>query len=219
VPPCACRTGRALAPIRAGGIWDGSLMGQTRRTKGLQRGPRSQHVLETVRAATLAELARVGVHGLTIDGVAKAANVSRTTIYRRWPSKMDLLTAVVEPTLQRYDDDRDTGSLESDLLLLLLQVRDTIERPEGRALTALGLAVGLPEVAAINTHVRDRTFAAFHRAFDRARARGEVAATDDVAAIVHLAVYGVLNWERAHAAAPTEEDCRRILRVLLAAVG
>ena len=53
----------------------------------MQRGPRSHQVVEKVRAATMAELARVGFPGLTIEGVAKAANVNRTTIYRRWPSK------------------------------------------------------------------------------------------------------------------------------------
>lgn len=201
-----------------GGLCDPSRVEQTRRTKGLQRGPRSQHVVATVRAATIAELARVGVHGLTIDGVAKAANVSRTTIYRRWPSKIALLAAVVEPSLQRYDEDCDTGSLEGDLHFLLLQVLDTISRPEGRALTALGRAVGLPEVTALTTQARDRTFRSFYRAFDRARARGEISGTVDVEAIVHLAFYGALTWERAHAVPPTEGDCRRILRVLLASL-
>src|SRR5258708_11248620 len=56
----------------------------TRRTRGVQRGARSQQVVEKVRAATMAELARVGFPGLTIEGVAKAADVNRTTIYRRW---------------------------------------------------------------------------------------------------------------------------------------
>jgi hypothetical protein len=50
----------------------------TRRTQGVQRGPRSQRVVEKVRAATMAELARVGFAGLTIEGVAKAANVNRS---------------------------------------------------------------------------------------------------------------------------------------------
>src|ERR1700756_2659500 len=73
----------------------------TRRTRGLQCGPRSHQVVEKVRNATLAELARVGFPGLTIEGVAQAANVNRTTIYRRWPSKSALLLAVIEPLLER----------------------------------------------------------------------------------------------------------------------
>jgi AcrR family transcriptional regulator len=193
-------------------------MEQTRRTKGLQRGPRSQHVVETVRAATIEELARVGVHGFTIDSVAKSANVSRTTIYRRWPSRMALFAAALEPALQLYDEDCDTGSLEGDLFHLVLQVRDTLTRPEGRALSALGRARGMPEVTSLTGRTRERMFSPFLRAFDRARARGEVSVADDAEVVVHLAIYGVLTWERAHAAPPTEEDCRRILRVLLASL-
>ncbi|MCW2626443.1 MAG: transcriptional regulator, partial [Mycobacterium sp.] len=41
----------------------------TRRTQGVQHGPRSQQVVEKVREATMAELARVGFGGLTIEGV------------------------------------------------------------------------------------------------------------------------------------------------------
>jgi hypothetical protein len=97
----------------------------TRRTRGVQRGPRSHQVVEKVRAATMAELARVGFPGLTIEGVAKAANVNRTTIYRRWPSKAALLLAVLEPGLERFDHDPDTGSLGDDLLALMLMIGET----------------------------------------------------------------------------------------------
>ena len=105
----------------------------TRRTRGVQRGPRSQQVIEKVRAATMAELARVGFGGLTIEGVAKAANVNRTTIYRRWPSKDALLLAVLEPGLERFDQDPDTGSLDGDLLALMLMIGETAALPEGQA--------------------------------------------------------------------------------------
>ncbi|MFI5889831.1 helix-turn-helix domain-containing protein [Actinoplanes sp. NPDC051513] len=50
-----------------------------------------------MRAATLAEVVRAGFARLTIDGVAKAAGVNRTTIYRRWPTKAALLVDMVEP--------------------------------------------------------------------------------------------------------------------------
>src|ERR1700750_2374709 len=87
----------------------------TRRTRGLQCGPRRRRAVEKVREATMAELARVGFPGLTVEGVAKAANVNRTTIYRRWPSKSALLLAVIEPLLERFDHDPDTGSVGAGL--------------------------------------------------------------------------------------------------------
>jgi AcrR family transcriptional regulator len=189
----------------------------TRRTTGVQRGPRSQQVVEQVRAATMAELARVGFPGLTIEGVAKAANVNRTTIYRRWPSKGALLLAVLEPGLERFDHDHDpdTGSLGGDLLALMLLMGETAAMPEGQAVYR---AVGSTsdELKELGDTVNDRVLGAFRRAFDRARARGDVEPTDDTEMIAHLAFFGVVLWGETRERTTTEEECRRILRVVLA---
>ncbi|MDT5107808.1 MAG: hypothetical protein QOI25_5321, partial [Mycobacterium sp.] len=143
----------------------------TRRTRGVQRGPRSHQVVEKVRDATMAELARVGFPGLTVEGVAKAANVNRTTIYRRWPSKGALLLAVLEPGLERFDHDPDTGSLGGDLLALMLIIAERMALPEGQAVYR---AVGSTseELKDLVDTVNDRALGAFRRAFDHARARG-----------------------------------------------
>jgi AcrR family transcriptional regulator len=192
--------------------------GSTRRTQGVQRGPRSQQVVEKVREATMAELARVGFPGLTIEGVAKAANVNRTTIYRRWPSKGALLLAVLEPGLERFDHDPDTGSLGGDLLALMLLMGETAALPAGRAVHR---AVGSTsdELNDLIDTVNDRALGAFRRAFDRARARGEVGPTDDAEMIVHLAFFGVVIWQETRERTPTEQECRRILRIMLAPLG
>jgi AcrR family transcriptional regulator len=187
----------------------------TRRTQGVQRGPRSQQVVEKVREATMAELARVGFPGLTIEGVARAANVHRTTIYRRWPSKAALLLAVLEPGLERFDHDSDTGSLGGDLLVLMIMIGETAALSEWQAVHR---AVGSTseELKELVDTVNDRALGAFHRAFDRARARGEVESTDDTEMIAHLAFFGVLLCRETRQRAPTEEECRRILRIVLA---
>ena len=190
----------------------------TRRTQGVQRGPRSQQVVEKVREATMAELARVGFGGLTIEGVAKAANVNRTTIYRRWPSKAALLLAVLEPGLERFDHDPDTGSLAGDLLALMLLMGETAALPPGQAVHR---AVGSTsdELKELVDTVNDRALGAFHRAFDRAGARGELGPTDDTEMIAHLAFFGVLLWRETRQRTPTEQECRRILHIVLAPLG
>jgi len=187
----------------------------TRRTRGVQLGPRSRQVVEKVRAATMAELSRVGFPGLTIDGVAKAANVNRTTIYRRWPSKSALLLAVLEPGLERFDHDPDTGLLGGDLLALMLMIGESAALPEGQAVHR---AVGSTsdELKELVDTVNDRALGAFRRAFDRARVRGEVEPTDDTEMIAHLAFFGVVLWNETRQRPPTEDECRRILRVVLA---
>jgi AcrR family transcriptional regulator len=190
----------------------------TRRTQGVQHGPRSQQVVEKVREATMAELARVGFGGLTIEGVAKAANVNRTTIYRRWPSKGALLLAVLEPGLERFDHDPDTGSLAGDLLALMLQIGETAALPPWQAVHR---AVGSTsdELKELVDTVNDRALGAFHRAFDRAGARGELGPTDDTEMIAHLAFFGVLLWRETRQRTPSEDECRRILRIVLAPLG
>ena len=75
----------------------------TRRTRGVQSGPRSKRIVNSVREATLSELARVGYAGLSVDAIAQAAGVHRTTIYRRWPTKQDLVEALIEPEVARID--------------------------------------------------------------------------------------------------------------------
>jgi AcrR family transcriptional regulator len=181
----------------------------TRRTRGVQRGPRNQQVVEKVREATMAELARVGFPGLTIEGVAKAANVNRTTIYRRWPSKDALLLAVLEPRLQLFDQDPATGSLDGDLLALMLILGETSALSEWQAVRR-AVASTSDELKELVDTVNERALGAFRRAFDHARARGELGPTDDTEMIAHLAFFGVVVWAESHERTTSEDECRRI---------
>jgi AcrR family transcriptional regulator len=193
---------------------EGQMTETKRRTRGVQRGPRSVQVVESVRAATLGELARAGFAGLTIDGVARAAGVNRTTIYRRWPTKAALLAAMVEPLLERYDHDPDTGSLEADLLELALLIRDNAELPEGRALVE-AVQAGPDELRDLAEATRDRALTPFRRVLERAAERGEIGPAADLAVIAYLAFSGVVLWGQMHDAAPSDEDCARIIRTVL----
>ncbi|GAB2568950.1 hypothetical protein Aab01nite_08340 [Paractinoplanes abujensis] len=179
-----------------------------RRTRGVQQGPRSAQVVESVRAATLSELARSGFGGLTIDGVAKAAGVNRTTIYRRWPTKAALLAAVVEPLLAQYDTDPGTGSLRGDLLALLLALRDNAARPEGRAMIEAVRAGGAGELSELMTSSAARAIAPFRRVLERAD-------VPRAPTIAHLAFYGVVLWDQTHGVPATDEDCAKLLDLLL----
>ncbi|ATE55801.1 MULTISPECIES: TetR/AcrR family transcriptional regulator [Actinosynnema] len=184
----------------------------SRRTRGVQHGPRSRQVVEAVRAATLAELARAGFTGVTMDGVARAAGVNRTTLYRRWPTKAALLADVVEPLLARYDADPGAGSLRGDLLALMTVIRDNAGRPEGRALIAAA-TTGAPELGELVRAANARTLGAFHRALARAAERGEP--VGDAGVIAHLVFHGVVMWEQAHGEPPGDADLGRILGALL----
>ena len=77
--------------------------------------PRSAEAHRASLSATLTLLDEIGYRALTIEAVAARAGVGKTTIYRRWPSKLELVIEAVgevRPPLPTED----TGSLQGDFL-------------------------------------------------------------------------------------------------------
>ena len=66
-----------------------------------------------------------GVAGMTIEGVAAAAGVGKTTIYRRWPTKTDLIRAAISDIVPRGDPP-DTGSMAGDMAALAETQRERL---------------------------------------------------------------------------------------------
>jgi AcrR family transcriptional regulator len=81
--------------------------------------------------AALALIAEHGVESLRVDDVAERAGVGKATIYRRYRSKDELVTAAVAALVGEIAIP-DTGSTEADLLALM---RDAV-KIYGRAPTA-----------------------------------------------------------------------------------
>ncbi|WP_102144309.1 TetR/AcrR family transcriptional regulator [Mycobacterium hubeiense] len=66
-------------------------------------------------AATCRLLARDGYDQVTIESIAREAEVSRPTVYRRWPSKAHVVFDAVFGTADRGDVLRSSGDFERDL--------------------------------------------------------------------------------------------------------
>jgi AcrR family transcriptional regulator len=102
-------------------------------------------ILDTVGALLLSE----GMADLTFERVARDAGVSKTTLYKWWPSKgalaLDGYFHAVEETLAFHD----TGDIRADLLSQLLAFTHVMTRtPAGRALIELvGQSQTDPELA------------------------------------------------------------------------
>src|SRR5512146_1654155 len=62
-------------------------------------------------------LRETGYDKFTVDQVVARAHASKTTVYRRWPSKAELVCAAFAYHV-RIGDTPDTGSLRDDLLAL-----------------------------------------------------------------------------------------------------
>jgi len=91
----------------------------------LWRGrPRDSSAHQAILAATLELLDEVGYQRLTIEGVAKRARVGKSTIYRWWESKLDLLLEAAAPHLE-IGLVPDTGNTRRDLAAGIRQAIDT----------------------------------------------------------------------------------------------
>ena len=74
---------------------------------------------DAILRATLELLAERGYDGMTMDAVADRAGAGKATVYRRWPSKVQLtIDAIIcaPDSPMTADEIPDTGSLRSDLL-------------------------------------------------------------------------------------------------------
>ena len=69
-------------------------------------------------AVTLRLLQEHGYDGLTVDAVANAAHASKATVYRRWPSKAELVLAAFIEGVRQVAVAPNTGTLRGDLLKL-----------------------------------------------------------------------------------------------------
>lgn len=73
-----------------------------------------------ILAAALDILAEVGYDAMTVDMVAARAKAGKATLYRRWPSKPDLvLDAVARMKQVDPTDIPDTGTLRGDLVAMV----------------------------------------------------------------------------------------------------
>lgn len=69
-------------------------------------------------AVTLRLLQEHGYDQLTVDAVAAAGRASKATVYRRWPSKAELVLAAFTEGVRQVAVAPNTGSLRGDLISL-----------------------------------------------------------------------------------------------------
>ena len=94
-------------------------------TRGRGR-PRSEEAHQAILAAVVELLPEQGLGGLTIEAVAARAGVGKTTIYRRWKTKNELVVAALEQ-LRPPGPAPDTGSLIGDIRAMVALQRERLE--------------------------------------------------------------------------------------------
>ncbi|MDI3404463.1 TetR/AcrR family transcriptional regulator [Streptomyces cavernicola] len=98
---------------------------------GRKGRPRSLEADAAILSATREALVDLGWSKLTMGDVAARAGVAKTTLYRRWAGKSEL---VVDAVAVLFDELElpDLGSLAADVRGVVLQFAALLERPEAR---------------------------------------------------------------------------------------
>ncbi|GEJ97744.1 TetR/AcrR family transcriptional regulator [Streptomyces sp. NPDC003388] len=105
---------------------------QSRRTASRTGRPRSAAADAAILAATREALVELGWSKLALSDVALRAGVAKTTLYRRWAGKNEL---VVDAVAELFDELElpDRGSLAADIEGVVLQFAAILARPEARS--------------------------------------------------------------------------------------
>lgn len=105
-----------------------AIVTQSPRRGGRARPTRDDDRAHQIRETVIEMVGRLGYESVTVDGVSAAAGVSKATIYRRWPTKAELVVDAVRGSISVPQEPEETGELRSDLISLLTGTALGIER-------------------------------------------------------------------------------------------
>jgi AcrR family transcriptional regulator len=184
--------------------------------------PRSIHADQAILQATLDLLAEVGYESMSIEAIASRAGVGKTTIYRRYTSKEELVADAIE-SLRDDLAIPDTGSFWGDMDILIKNAAKKIDSPLGRQTLALivSTASSNPQFAEVYwTKYTKLRREAFSKILERAKSRDEIHKDADVDLIIDLvsgSLYYALIFKPT--TEPVEAYMRRTMNLLLKGIG
>lgn len=143
--------------------------------------------------AVIEELARADYGGLTFERVAARAGVNKTTVYRHWETKVDLVRAALSSVARSMSPGPTTGTLRGDLLRIGRTMIDFATSFEGQCLMRLRLLQHPePELAGIAKELHAKHVAEWAALAKAAVVRGEVARDVDLLLLLDM-LGGALN--------------------------
>jgi len=172
-------------------------------------------VVSTVLQTTLEVLGQHGYAGLRVEDVAERAGVNKTTIYRRWPTRAQLVIAALT-NLATPPVAVETGHLENDLRATFMTATTLRATPAGRGVVrALIAERGDPEVDRVVCEIRERHRAPARRVLERARRRGDLPKRVDLELLLDV-LTGTINARLRERSEPLNPQwVGRVVRLVL----
>ena len=138
------------------------------------RRRRGAELEAAVLAAVRDEVARTGYTNLTYEGVAAAAETGKAVLYRRWPTKAEMVLAAFAADGQIAEmGNVDTGSLAGDLTEAMTRGRELLDARRD-VLLGLHADVDSKSVDLFGTLFAGRIATTFGGIVERARRRGDL---------------------------------------------
>ena len=133
--------------------------------------PRETELLEV----TLQLLQEHGYDRLTVDAVAARARASKATVYRRWPSKAELVLAAFIEGVRQVAIHPETGTLRGDLLAIGESCREQASQQAGTIRAVLVETSRHPALQdALQSQFLEQRKALIHDVLRDAADRGEI---------------------------------------------
>jgi AcrR family transcriptional regulator len=151
--------------------------------------PRPNSSPDEILVITIQLISEFDVSGVSVDMVAERAGVSKATIYRRWPSREELIFEAVS-YIKYPQASPDTGSVREDLAILLDGLVHFLNRPDGGKVYAafLNAAIRNPKLAALRREVSQAARIDYHAAVRRGIERGELRPDANAELLVELMI-------------------------------
>lgn len=152
--------------------------------------PRSAIADQAIREAAVDLFAERGFEGFSVEDVAERAGVSKATVYRRYPSKVDLVVEAASCLAADETTFPDTGNLRDDLRGLVRSLVETFQTsPAGRVMPVMTFERNrYPELdAGYRRFLADRKTRT-RKLLQRAVERGELPPDTDVAVMGSMLV-------------------------------
>jgi AcrR family transcriptional regulator len=157
-----------------------------------------------------------GLAGASVDEITRRSGVAKTTIYRHWPTRGDLLRdacSSIGTPLQVPD----TGSFEGDVTALVTSLAHLLRSEKWTSVlpSIIDAAERDPDIAAVYSRLQKGYSAPLLFIVQRAMKRGELPKPTDAATLV-AALTGPLFYRRWFSREPlTSAFAKQIVRLVL----
>jgi len=153
-------------------------------TKTKEIDPRIERTRRVVLDAAAELVGECGFGRASIEAISERSGVARSTIYRHWPERSDLLVEAVGKRVGPVTA-VDSGDLRTDLLQVFSHLGNLLSSEPTKSVAASFIAEAIrdPELAALHAKFTEKRRATSITLIERAISRGDLPKTTDSSAM------------------------------------